>query len=147
MTKDGHNAPMKRKRSKALWAVAVLLLVNAVLLAAQPALPATLVRSALPGPLASYFFGPKLVRADVVVKDNGVVHVYRVDRGTIRSKADGVLQLRERDGTIVPIPVSPAATITIGGKPASYAMLRRGMVATVIRDGDAPAIEVRAGQG
>jgi hypothetical protein len=111
-----------------------------VLLAAQPGL-------ALPGSLASYFFGPKLVRADVVIQDGGVVHVYRIDRGTIRGKADGVLQLRERDGTIVPIPVSPAAAITIGGKPASYAMLRRGMVATVIRDGDAPAIEVRAGKG
>jgi hypothetical protein len=139
MTKHGDNAHVKSKRSKSLWAVAVLLLVNAVLLAAQPGL-------ALPGSLASYFFGPKLVRADVVIQDGGVVHVYRVDRGTIRSKAGGVLQLRERDGTTVPIPVSPAAAITIGGSPATFAMLRRGMVATVIRDGDAPAIEVRAGK-
>jgi hypothetical protein len=141
MTKGGDNARMKSKRTKALWAVAMLLLVNAVLLAASPGL-------ALPGSLAGYFFGPKLVRADVVIKEAGVVHVYRIDRGTIRSKLGGnVLELRERDGTIVPIPVSPAAAITIGGRPASFAMLRRGMVATVIRDGDAPAIEVRAGKG
>jgi hypothetical protein len=131
---------MKTKRSKALWAVAALLVVNAVLLAAQPGF-------ALPGSLGAYFFGPKLVRADVLLKDGGALHVYRVDRGTIRSKAGGTLELRERDGTNVPIAISPTAAITVGGKPASYAALRRGMVATVIREGDAPAIEVRAGQG
>lgn len=131
---------MKTKRSKALWAVAALLVVNAVLLAAQPGF-------ALPGSLGAYFFGPKLVRADVLLKDGGALHVYRVDRGTIRSKAGGTLELRERDGTNVPIAISPTAAITVGGRPASYAALRRGMVATVIREGDAPAIEVRAGQG
>jgi len=40
---------MRGKRAKALWAVAALLTVNAVLLAAQPGL-------ALPGSLGSYFF-------------------------------------------------------------------------------------------
>jgi hypothetical protein len=130
--------PMKRKRSKALWAVAALLLVNAVLLAAQPGW------SALPGSLGNYFFGPKLVRAEVLVKDAGVLRVYRADRGVIRSKAGGSLQLREGDGTLVTIPVSPGASITIGGQAASYSALRRGMVATVIREGDAAATEVRA---
>lgn len=130
---------MKTKRSKALWAVAVLLLVNAALLAAQPGF-------ALPGSLGAYFFGPKLVRADVVVKDGGV-RLYRVDRGKIRNKADGTLLLRELDGTLVTIAISPTAAVTVGGRPASYAELRRGMVATVIREGDAPATEVRAGKG
>lgn len=135
---------MKTKRSKALWAVAVLLLVNGVLLAAQPGF-------ALPGSLGNYFFGPKLVRADVVVKDGGALHLYRVDRGKIRGKPsgkdNGTLQLRELDGTVVSIAISPTAVITVGGRPASYAELRRGMVATVIREGDAPATEVRAGKG
>jgi hypothetical protein len=130
---------MNPRRSKALWAVAALLLVNAVLLAAQPAL-------GLPGSLGTYFFGPKLVRADVLIKDGGAVHLYRVDRGVIRSKAGGALVLRERDGTVVTIPVASFATITIGGQPAAYAALRKGMSATVIRDGDAPATEVRAGK-
>ena len=130
-----------RKRSKGLWAVAALLLVNAVLLAAQPGWAVT---GALPGSLGNYFFGPKLVRAEVLVKDNAALRVYRVDRGVIRSKAGGSLQLREGDGTVVTIAVSPAAAVTIGGQPAGYAALRRGMVATVIREGDAPATEVRA---
>ena len=128
---------MRTRRAKGLWIVAALLAVNATLLVAQPGL-------ALPGSLGNYFFGPKLVRAEVLVKDGGVLHDYRVDRGTIRNKAGGTLTLLERDGSLVPIPVAPTAAITINGRPVAYAELRRGMVATVIRDGDAPANEVRA---
>lgn len=128
---------MRRWRSKALWAVAALLAVNAVLLAAQPGL-------ALPRSLGAYFFGPKLVRAEVVVRDDGAVRLYRVDRGTIRAKAPGSLTLRERDATLVTVPVAPTATVTINGRVAAFAALRRGMIATVIREGDAAAAEVRA---
>jgi hypothetical protein len=137
VTIDDDNARMKR-RSKALWAVAGPLVLNAVLLAAQPGL-------ALPGSLGNYFFGPKLVRAEVLVKDGGALHDYRIDRGVIRAKADGSLTLRERDGTLVTIAIAPTAVVSVQGRPASLAVLRRGMVATVIRDGDAPATEVRAG--
>jgi hypothetical protein len=125
-----------RKRSKALWFVAALLAVNAVLLAASPGL-------AIPGSLGSYFFGPKLVRAEVLVNDAGVLHDYRIDRGVIRAKAPGSLTLRERDGSLQTIAISANASITLGGRPAPFSLLRRGMTATVIRDGDAPAIEVR----
>jgi hypothetical protein len=131
---------MRARRQQGLWIVAALLAVNAALLAAQPGL-------ALPGSLGNYFFGPKLVRAEVLVRDGGVLHDYRVDRGTIRSKAGGTLTLLERDGSVVAISVAPNAAISIGGQPGSYAALRRGMVATVIRDGDAPANEVRATRG
>jgi hypothetical protein len=126
-----------RRRSKALWAVAALLALNAVLLAAQPGL-------ALPGSLGDYFFGPKLVRAEVLVNDGGVLHDYRIDRGTIRAKAPGSLTLRERDGSLQTIAIAPNAAIKLRGVPVPFSALRRGMVATVIRDGDAPAIEVRA---
>ena len=128
---------MRTRRVKGLWIVAALLAVNATLLVAQPGL-------ALPGSLGNYFFGPKLVRAEVLVKDGGVLHDYRVDRGTIRNKAGGTLTLLERDGSLVSIAVAPTAAITLNGRPVAYADLRRGMVATVIRDGDAPANEVRA---
>ena len=125
-----------RRRSKALWFVAALLAVNAVLLAAQPGL-------AIPGSLGGYFFGPKLVRAEVLVNDAGVLHDYRIDRGVIRAKAPGSLTLRERDGSLQTIAISANASITSGGRPVPFSLLRRGMTATVIRDGDAPAIEVR----
>jgi hypothetical protein len=136
MTISVDNARMPRKRL-AIWALTAMLALNAVLLAEGAGL-------ALPGSLGNYFFGPRLVRAEVLVKDGGVLHVYRVDRGVIRSKAGGNLSLLERDGSLVAIPVAPTAAITINGRAAAFAELRRGMVATVIRDGDAPATEVRA---
>ena len=136
MTVSMNNARMPRK-GIAVWTVAALLALNAVLLAEAAGM-------ALPGPLGNYLLGPKLVRAEVLVKDGGVLHDYRVDRGVIRAKANGTLTLLERDGSLVPLAVAPAAAITIDGRPASFAALRRGMVATVIRDGDAPATEVRA---
>ena len=126
-----------RRRSKALWAVAALLALNAVLLVAQPGL-------ALPGSLGDYFFGPRLVRAEVLVNDGGVLHDYRVDRGIIRAKAPGSLTLREQDSSLQTIAIAPNAAIRLRGVPVPFSALRRGMVATVIRDGDAPAIEVRA---
>jgi hypothetical protein len=129
---------MTRKRSKALWAVVALLALNAVLLVAQPGL-------AVPRSLGNYFFGPKLVRAEVLIQEGGVLHDYRIDRGTLRGKPAGALVLRERDGTLVTIAVSPIAVVTLGGHPTSIGALKRGMTVTVIRDGDAPAIEVRAG--
>ena len=126
------------KKRFAVWTAAALLALNAALLAEGAGL-------ALPGSLGTYFFGPKLVRAEVLVKDGGILHDYRIDRGVIRAKSGGALiSVLERDGSLVPISVAPGASITIGGRPASFSALRRGMVVTVIRDGDAPASEVRA---
>ncbi len=126
------------KKRFAVWTVAALLALNAALLAEGAGL-------ALPDSLGTYFFGPKLVRAEVLVKDGGILHDYRIDRGVIRAKSGGALiSVLERDGSLVPISVAPGASITIGGRPASFSALRRGMVVTVIRDGDAPASEVRA---
>ena|SRR6186997_547397 len=136
MTISVDNARMPKK-GIAVWTVAALLALNGALLAEGAGL-------ALPGSLGTYFFGPKLVRAEVLVKDGGVLHDYRVDRGVIRAKSPGMLSLLERDGSVVSIAVAPTATITLDGRPASFSALRRQMVATAIRDGDSPAIEVRA---
>jgi hypothetical protein len=131
-----------RSRSKALWAVAALLAVNAVLLAAQPgfALPGS-----LPQSLGSYFFGPKLVRAELLIKDADGLHDFRVDRGVLRARGGGELTLRERDGTVVTIAVDGATAVTLRGRPASLGALRKGMTITAVRDGDRPATEIRAG--
>ena len=132
---------MRRTRSKAFWAVVAVLAVNAVLLAAQPgfALPGSLPRS-----LGSYFFGPKLVRAEVLVKEGDGLHDYRIDRGVLRDRGGGALTLRERDGTLVTIAVGPGTAVTFRGSPSSLSALRRGMTVTAIRDGDGPATEIRA---
>ena len=73
------------------------------------------------------------------------LHEFRLDRGTIRDRVPGSLTLRERDGTVVTLPVAPDATITYRNRTIGFERLRRGMNALVIREGDGPVIEVRAG--
>jgi hypothetical protein len=126
----------KRKRTIAVGALA-LLAVNAVLLLVQPGL-------ALPNGLAAYLFGPNMVRLEAILKVNGTLHDYRVDRGRIRALKDGSITLLEKDGTLVTIPVSGSAKITLDGRQVGFGALRRGMKATTVRDGDTPADTVQA---
>jgi hypothetical protein len=97
-----------------------------------------------PSSLGTFFFGPKLVRAEVIMNEAGVNHDYRVDRGKIRVIAQGSLTLLERDGTLVTVQVAPTADIRLGGVSVPFAKLRRGFVATTVRDGTAPASQVLA---
>ena len=129
------NRTMSRRLSKPLWAVAGLLLVNVVLLLAAPA-------SALPQGLEDFLFGPKLVRAEVILQDAGGVYDYRIDRGRIRQVGGGTLTLLERDGTVVTIQLSPTAEILLKGRRIPVTALRRGLLATTVRLGDAPAHQV-----
>lgn len=127
---------MLGRRRIALAAVATLLAVNAVLLVTSPGL-------ALPRSLGNYFFGPKLVRAEVVIRDGGI-REFRLDRGTLRKKEGSSLLLREADGSIVSVPVAPDAVVLLNGLPSSLQVLRRGMIVVTVREGGAPAAEVRA---
>jgi hypothetical protein len=113
---------------------------------ATAALAVVLVQSSAAGPgaLGDFFFGPKVVRAEVITKDAAGIHDYRVDRGRIRLVAPGSLTLRERDGTLVTVPVAPTATVHLDGVRVRFARLRRGFVATTVRDGSAAASEVVA---
>jgi hypothetical protein len=126
-------------RTKALWIVAALLVLNAVLFAATPGL-------AVPRGLAQYFFGPKLVRAEVVVRDQGEVRLYRVDRGRIRAirPALNTITVLERDGTLATVPIAPDADVSLNGRTVLLRALRRNMIVTTVRLGDEPAETVVA---
>ena|SRR5436190_2761916 len=89
--------------------------------------------------LATSYFGPSMVRLEALVKPSGTEHDYRLDRGRIRAITAGSVILRERDGLLVPVDISPAATIKLNGRPAPFSAIRRGMSVATIRDGDAPA--------
>jgi hypothetical protein len=93
-------------------------------------------------PLGEFFFGPNLARAEVVLVQKGVVRDYRVDRGRVRSVRGGNLELRELDGAIQVVPVSPTALVTINGQPTVFAVITRGMVVTTVREGSNPAHQV-----
>ncbi len=92
------------------------------------------------------FFGPRMVRAEVVLMKGGTPHVNRIDQGRVLKVkvTPGVLTLSERDGTIVDIQVSPTAQIQLNKKPAPLSAIKRGMLAITVRDGEAPAEIVRA---
>ena len=136
LTLPADNPPMRRF-PKALWAVAALLLVNAVLILAAPA-------SALTRGLEDLLFGPKLVRAQVILKDESGLRDLRIDRGRIRNVTGNSLTLLERDGTVVPIAVSPSAEVLVGGRRVALTALRRGMIATTVREGESGAHLVQA---
>jgi hypothetical protein len=125
------------RRTLALFAVAGLLAVNATLLLVQPGL-------ALPGSLATYLFGPKMVRMEVVLKDGKTTYDYRIDQGRIRAVSTTSVTLFERTGDVVTIPVSPGARVTIGGKAVVLTALKKGMRVQTVRNGSAPADIVQA---
>lgn len=105
-----------------------------------------LVQSGAAGPssLGNYFFGPNLVRAEVILNEGGAIHDYRVDRGRIRALGPGSLTLLERDGTVVTVPVAATADVRLGGVSVPFARLRRGFMAITVRDGAASASQVLA---
>jgi hypothetical protein len=128
---------MGRRTRLAVGAIVALLALNAVLVVVQPGL-------ALPNALAGYFFGPKMVRAEVIVHDSGVLRDYRLDRGRIRAVGADSLTLLERDGTVVVVPVASNAEIRLAGRIVPFSRLRRGMSALTVREGDGAASVGRA---
>jgi hypothetical protein len=122
---------------KGLWLLAALIVLNVTLLIAQAA-------SSRPSSLVSSILGVNLVRAEVFAKSGGVVHDYYVDRGRIRSISGSSVTLAERDGSVVTVPVAPTARVTVGGVTVRLQALRRGMRATTVREGSAPALDVEA---
>jgi len=125
------------RRTFALLAVSALLALNATLFLVQPGL-------ALPGSLAAWLLGPKMVKAEIVVKDGGTTYDYRIDQGKVRAVSSTSLTLYERTGDVVTIPVSPGARVTLGGKTVLLTALKRGMRAQTVRNGGAPADTVQA---
>jgi hypothetical protein len=135
------NGRPRRRWTAAAAGLAALLSLNVVLFLVQPGL-------ALPRSLAGYFFGPGLVRAEVVVQDATGPHVYRLDQGRVQSVAParGTLRLRERDGRVVTLQVAPDARIELHGRPVFLGALPRGVRVLVVREEEQPATVVLAGR-
>jgi biopolymer transport protein ExbD len=99
----------------------------------------------IPDATIASLLGPKMLRAEIGLKSaDGVVHDYLLDQGRVRQVNPYVLTLREADGQMVTINVTATAHVKLNGKNASFAQLRKGMMATTMRDGDKPADQVWA---
>jgi hypothetical protein len=118
-----------------------------LLSAALGALAATLVLvpTSLGESITRSLFGPGLIRAEAIVRQDGVVRDYRLDRGRVRAvlRPAQAIVLREADGTIATIPVAPDARIELGGRIVTFAAVRRGMHATTLREGGGAASRVQ----
>jgi hypothetical protein len=90
--------------------------------------------------IVNQLFGPRMIRAEVVVRGAGGAPVdYRVDRGVITSVTPAAVTLREQDGTTVSVDLS--ATTQVTGRPRLTAagQLRRNLRVLVIHQANAPA--------
>ena len=126
-------------RTKALWIVVALLALNAVLFAATPGL-------AVPRGLSQYFFGPKLVRAEIVVRDAGRDSPLP---GRPRPHSRDPAGAQHAHGSRARRNPRDGADRARRGRLAQRAhgalrALRRGMVVTTVRLGDEPAETVVA---
>jgi hypothetical protein len=99
-----------------------------------------LARRVATGGLAQFLFGPRMVRAEVVMNDGSD---YLVDRGRLTAIAGSSLTVREPDRTVT-VSAAPSAQVTINGVTAQLAALRRGMRVTLVRLGNGPATIVQA---
>lgn len=116
--------------------------------AAAFAVPATAVGAArtMPQATAAYLLGPRMIRAEIVVKSgDGVLHDFQLDRGRlVRRYARGVLTVAERDGTRVTVRTAASARVTLNGKPSNLRALRPGTLVVVSHDRDLAADTVYA---
>jgi hypothetical protein len=99
---------------------------------------------ALPRNLIDRFFGPNMIRAEVIVQGPaGGVNDFRLDRGVIVSVARRSLVLREQDGTVVTIAVAPRARVTGSPNVTDVSQLRPQMRVLVVRRANARANLIR----
>ena len=98
---------------------------------------------AIPKTSIQYWLGGRMFRAEIAYLDT-VLHDYRLDHGRLKQVGPYTLTLHEADGTTVPLSAAATVRVKLNGKIASFAQLRKGMTATVMRDGDKPADQIWA---
>jgi hypothetical protein len=94
---------------------------------------------ALTKAVINQFFGNNLIRAEVLVQSNGTTQDWRIDRGVITSISGGVVTLREKDGTSVPVPVDPNARVQGPPRYASVSRLRPRLRVILYHQANLPA--------
>jgi hypothetical protein len=103
---------------------------------------------ALPRAMIDRFFGPRMIRAEVIVQaPGGAVNDFRIDRGVITSVGQRSLELLERDGTTVTIAVARRARVVGSPSVTTMTQLRPQMRVLIVRKANALAnlIQVEAG--
>ena len=127
---------MSMKRRRFLFLATALVALNAFFWLAQSGF-------ALPKAIINQFFGPSMVRAEVIVDQAGTAQDWRIDRGVITAISCTSVTLRERDNTSVVLQLDPAARVQGPARFGSVAQLRRRLRIVVYRQANAPATLVQ----
>jgi autonomous glycyl radical cofactor GrcA len=102
---------------------------------------------ALPKAFVNDLFGPRLIRAEVLVQTPTGPVDYRIDRGIVTSSTTDSITLRELNGEMVTIQVAPDARIQGGGRLTVPQLARRRLRVTVIRDATGPVSTIQVEPG
>jgi hypothetical protein len=87
-------------------------------------------------------FGPRLIRAEVLVQTPTGTADYRIDRGVIVAMSPTSLTLRELSGEQVTVDVASNASVQ-GRGIFSLSQLRKRMRVTVLRDANGPVSQIQ----
>jgi hypothetical protein len=82
------------------------------------------------------------VEINVTIKR--VPHTLSLDRGRITQVNSAKMTLREKDGSIVVMPLSPTTIVTLANVPSTVFALKKGMNAQTMRIDNGAAVRVRA---
>jgi hypothetical protein len=131
------------RMSRRRWAVLATTLV-ALNLFFWLASPGLAVRNALRTSILNQLFGPRMVKAEVIVLgSDGTPQDYRIDRGVVVSVTASALTIDEADGSTQTIPVGPTTRVT--GMPGRFAIMRlpRGARVLVLHLANDPASTIQ----
>jgi hypothetical protein len=81
--------------------------------------------------------------AEINVFVNRTAHTLIFDRGRVTAASAGGMSLREQDGTVQQIAVSPSTQVVANGAPGSVSLIRPGETAVTERIDGGPATSVR----
>jgi hypothetical protein len=82
--------------------------------------------------------------AEINVTQNGVSHTLIYDRGRVQSVSPSAVVLKERDGSVVTVPVSSATVVRVNGQLATLAQVKKRYQATTLRVDGGAATQLRA---
>jgi hypothetical protein len=94
---------------------------------------------ALSRAIVNQFFGPRMVRAEVIVQSPSGAEDWRIDRGIITAVSGGAVTIREADGTTQTVAVDPNARVQGPGRFASPSKLRPRLRVVLYHQANAPA--------
>ncbi len=128
---------MTVKRRRFLILVAALVAVNSFFWLAQSGF-------ALPKAIINQFFGGNMIRAEVIVANPaGGTQDWRIDRGVITSVTGTSVTIRERDNTVVTVPVDPGARVQGSLRITSASQLRKRLRVVLYHEVNGPATLVQ----